>query len=43
LAYKPCRRQVQRLARPYDTNPDLEVTARGIENGVAELMGAAGR
>jgi WS/DGAT/MGAT family acyltransferase len=27
----------------YDTNPDLVVLARGIENGVAELLAAAGR
>ncbi len=26
----------------YDTNPDIEVLARGIENGVAELLAAAG-
>ena len=27
----------------YDTNPDLEVLARGIEDGVSELLEAAGR
>jgi diacylglycerol O-acyltransferase len=36
-----CDRVTFGITGDYDTNPDLDVLARGIEHGVAELMAAA--